>query len=770
MDMNMNASPPMDESGPKHREDEGRNVTFWGGPGTGKTCSLLDQWEKVSLQNPESGAALFLAATGVGAGEIVRQASERTDAVKELLSPRVVTPPIMANHVLRHGGAHFVGLDPDYTVWSRPQARQMFTEAIRATASGRALSPSEIERIYRLYRRRKAGFQDSGNPGDITGPTGAYEVLQDSCSCLDIDDLVLLAVQALQENAKFRDLFCRNEGEILVIDDLHLLSPAAFDLALLIRGSARYVSVAVDLNLPAGWARLEFIDRVMRLLSGYLNVENKHLDHTHRHGGPLAKLVRGFAAHGTTKGLVSVEFEATRSEGPVPVIARVSADPAKIARFVHDWVQEMLHLGYEWKDVACICLDASLVDLLRDALDRRGVPCDVPGGLGPEREPVTERALGLLTWLLNHRDRRAFADAVFTGSVGIPEVVIRQVVQKIFDESRPPGIDLIQTIHDLAQDFSPDDALHQRLIWVADAHRRLVGMVHDAPVADQVRLALELSGLDPGDSSTVEARALMDTAQMFETDEKGPAALGNFLDRCHPDMRLETEQTGSGLTLVSLGYDEVGYWPAACVIDTVTPHEDEEDRNRGVFAALTRATDELVYVVGDVDRLADPGEPYLNALQEALEQVHAGESGLEAQAGRDPEPDDPIPNSRNHESREEPDVPEENRRPAVCVPPEADSADPTGPAQEPRAVGQRRPTQGVGPADPRTPPVRPPDAGAGRARRPPRDVRRDDWRYGYSKGRGEFPIRIDWACLVPVIIVTGLVVALAVYTVRAFMG
>ena len=665
-----------------------------------------------------------------------------------------------------------MGLDPDYTVWSSTaSARQMFVEAVRATPSGRALSPSEIDRIYRLYRRRKAGFQDSGNPGDITGPTGAYEVLRDSCGCLDIDDLVPPAVQALRENARLRRRFCLQQERHLLVDDLHLLSPAAFDLALLIRGSARYVSVAVDLNLPAGWARLEFIDRVMRLRARGTSMWRIS---TWTIPTGMAGLSPSWCAVSQPMG-PQRDWSALSSKQPalkvhVPVIARVSADPAKIARFVHDWVQEMLHLGYEWKDVACICLDASLVDLLRDALDRRGVPCDVPGGLGPEREPVTERALNLLTWLLNHRDRRAFADAVFTGSVGIPEVVIRQVVQKIFDESRPPGIDLIQTIHDVAQDFSPDDALHQRLIWVADAHRRLVGMVHDAPVADQVRLALELSGLDPGDSSTVEARALMDTAQMFETDEKGPAALGNFLDRCHPDMRLETEQTGSGLTLVSPGYEKLGYWPAACVIDTVTPHEDEEDRNRGVFAALTRATDELVYVVGDEDRLADPGEPYLNALQEALEQVHAGESGLEAQAGRDPEPDDPIPNSRNHESREEPDVPEENRRPAVCVPPEADSADPTGPAQEPRAVGQRRPTQGVGPADPRTPPVRPPDAGAGRARRPPRDVRRDDWRYGYSKGRGEFPIRIDWACLVPVIIVTGLVVALAVYTVRAFMG
>lgn len=189
-----------------------------------------------------------------------------------------------------------------------------------------------------------------GNPGDITGPTGAYEALQDSCGCLDIDDLITVAVQALQENAKFRGLFCRNGDEHLVIDDLHILSPAAFDLALLIRGSARDVSVAVDLNLPAGWGRLGFIERVMRLRSGYRG-ENVHLDHTHRHGGPLARWVRGFAAHGATKGLVSVEFEATRAEGPVPVIARVSADPVKIAECVHDWVQESLHLGYDCTDL-----------------------------------------------------------------------------------------------------------------------------------------------------------------------------------------------------------------------------------------------------------------------------------------------------------------------------------------------------------------------------------------------------------------------------------
>ena len=766
----MDARPHMDESDPKPQQREGTIITIWGGPGTGKTGALLDQWERVGLQNPGSGAAFFLTATGVGAEQVLRQASERTGTVKELVSPRVVTPTIMANHVLRHGEANVVGLDPDYTIWSSTQAHQMFVEAVRATPAGRALGPSEIDRLYRRYRRRKAGFQDGGTPGDITGPTDAYEVLRDSCGCLDIDDLVPTAVQALRENARLRRRFCLQQERHLLVDDFHLLSPSECELALLIGGDAHYVSVAVDQNLPTAGGLAGLNKRLARLRARYPYIENRHLDHTHRHGGSLAQLVHHFATHKDNPGFISTGFAATRAEGTLPVIARASADPAKIAEFVHDWVQEMLQLGYEWKDVACICLDASLVDLLRDGLDRRGVPCDVPGGLGPEREPVTERALGLLTWLLNHRDRRAFADAVFTGSVGIPEVVIRQVVQKIFDESRPPGIDLIQTIHDVAQDFSPDDALHQRLIWVADAHRRLVGMVHDAPVADQVSLALELSGLDPGDSSTVEARALMDTAQMFETDEKGPAALGNFLDLCHPDMRLEMAQAGSGLTLVSPGYEKLGYWPAACVIDTVTPGEDEEDRNRRIFAALTRATDELVYVVGneDEDRLADPGERYLNALQEALEQVESGSFSPEAPAERDPEPETPIPvtDSWHHESREEPDVPEENRRQAVCVPPEADSADPTGPAQEPREDGQRRPTQGVGPADPGTSPIRPPEAGAGRARRPPPDVRRDDWRYqGYSKGRGEFPIRINWPCVVPVIIVTGLVVALAVYTV-----
>ena len=79
--MDMDARPHMDESDPKPRQREGTIITIWGSPGTGKTGALLDHWERVGLQNPGSGAAFFLTATGVGAEQVLRQASERTGAV-----------------------------------------------------------------------------------------------------------------------------------------------------------------------------------------------------------------------------------------------------------------------------------------------------------------------------------------------------------------------------------------------------------------------------------------------------------------------------------------------------------------------------------------------------------------------------------------------------------------------------------------------------------------------------------------------------------------
>lgn len=769
----------MDESNPKPRQREGTIYTSWGSPGTGKTSRLLDQWETIALQNPEFGPAFFLAATGAGAEQILSQASERTGRVGELVFPRVVTPALIANFILRHGGAHIVGLNPDYTIWSSTQAHQMFAEAVRATPAGRALGPPEIHRLYRRYRSRKAGFQDGGIPGDITGPTAAYEVLQDTCGCLDIDDLVPLAVQALGENAQLRSLFCLPEEVHLLVDDFHLLSPWEVQLALLIAGDARDASVAIDQNLPTAGGLIGLIKRLASLRARYSHIADRNLEHTHRHGGSLARFVHHFTTHQDTRGLFSTGFAGTRPEGTLPVIARASGDPAKIAELVHDWAQEMLLRGYDWKDLACVCLDAALADRLRVELDHRSVPCNILGRISPERGPVEERALGLLTWVLNQRDRRAFSDAVFTSSAGIPDVVMRQVVGKIFDEHLPAGIDIVQAIDLLAQDFSPDDTLHKRLMWAADAHREVTGLVDDgdgsASVAALVGKVLAMSGLDPEECPTGAARTLLDRARRFDTEQKGPAALREFLDLSHLDINLNRSQGNAGLTLVSPGYEQMGYWPAACIIDTPAPGEDERERNRRIFAALTRATEELVYFVGneDGDRFADPGEGYLNALQVALEQAAAGESGPfspEAPNGPDPERETPPADSWNHEVREEPDGAEENGQ-AVCVLPPDDIAGRTGPAQEPEEDGQRRPATSVGPEDPGTLQVRPQDAVAGRARRDRRDVRRDELAArGYAPGREKFPISIDWPCIVPTIIVGGLIVALAVHIARALMG
>ena len=133
-----------------------------GGPGAGKTEVLLARLMRSLLRHPRRGRVRFVAVGGVGAHDVMARLRGLPSSMEDLAAQCIVTPPLLANLVLRLGGAGVVGREPSYTIWSRSQARQMFTEVVRSAGSERTLAPAEIDSIHQWHSLLSHGDDGTG--------------------------------------------------------------------------------------------------------------------------------------------------------------------------------------------------------------------------------------------------------------------------------------------------------------------------------------------------------------------------------------------------------------------------------------------------------------------------------------------------------------------------------------------------------------------------------------------------------------------------------
>ena len=752
-----------------------------GGPGAGKTEVLLARLMRSLLRHPRRGRVRFVAVGGVGAHDVMARLRGLPSSMEDLAAQCIVTPPLLANLVLRLGGAGVVGREPSYTIWSRSQARQMFTEVVRSAGSERTLAPAEIDSIHQWHRRRKAGVPGIGNAGEMDRfrhLPDRYEDLKKMTGCLDEDDLVLLAAQALEENDALRNRFCVQEGGHLLVDDFHALTPEALRMLCLIGGDAGSITVAVTPNFPADEESLGIPDPVSFFQGHYQGAEIRRLTRTYRHSEAIAGTLAGFAAHESTPGLTAVRLESDRHDGPAPVIAEVGDDPVELANFIQDSALGLVRQGHDLTDLACICRDPDLVPRLEAELEQRGIPCNVLGNRGSQQQPpAVERATNLLAWLLNPGDRRAFTSATFSGPDAPPEGAVRQIVNRIFEESRVQRRHPVQVAEEMAQHLDPVEATHGMLMWAVEAHEQLAGQMAGSSPLDLVMSALELCEADLSEDSPVQRSDLVETAQRLGTDDPymGHPMQTEVLDLCQPDLSLDLYTAPTGLTLTTVHDARNRYWRAAIVVDTEKAGEDQRDRDRQVFMGLSHATDQLIYlaVVKDDGRSDGSTGGYHRVLQESMERGAGGE---------------PVPDSPEISHSAEPEFEPPTTRPATTDGP----VEPGLPGGRKPPVERRRVPGGDTPATGRT---RPPESGPSRSnvehspgsvrshRVPPsspatgtdqrqaRLVRRAEpagrVRWG---GRGEFPISFNWPCIIAVIVMLAAVAVAAAVIIMSLKG
>ncbi len=149
----------------------------------------------------------------------------------------------------------------------------------------------------------------------------SYEDLKKALHCLDVDDLIPLAIGVVQQTGLFR---LPPDGHLLV-DDYQDLTPMGYQLVSLVGAATDSVTVSADENLS------NMADVFKR---AHPQADVRQLFRAYRHDAPVARLVSGFAAHGSTT-LTPVTLQTIpTSGGKVPVVRECPPDVAEIAEAV----------------------------------------------------------------------------------------------------------------------------------------------------------------------------------------------------------------------------------------------------------------------------------------------------------------------------------------------------------------------------------------------------------------------------------------------------
>ena len=593
---------PLDPAQRRAAETPWGPVMILGGPGTGKTVTLLGRLATLIEQGANPDQIIFVAAGGLGTRTYFQHLIQLPEDVRHRLPHRVFTPLKLAAMVVLSSGAmaRAWGLPSSRTMWSRESAFRMFEQAANPSSISRWFPPAEVGEMFRRCREMRAGVSQPGldsRSGSAFGNViDRFLERKQEAHCQDVDDLIPLAVGALQQ----ADFWALPSDGHLVVDDLHDLTPAGCQMLGLIAGSTESFTVSADENLGAGSGAVD------RFMADHPGSDIHRLALSYRHDDRVAHLVSGVSAHADTA-LATISFRGSaESQGSPAMILESGSDVAEIAGLVAGCVRQLLMDGFPWSDIVCIYGEPGAVGALQRELEQRGIPCVGPAGPDGPENPGVRRAMGLLAWVLNPADPMAFTAAVLTGYKPGDRIVINAVAKRVFEMVREEGADVGRAVEAVAANFAPDDILHQRLMSATAALREMTNAVegNSGGLSELVVAALRCSGMDPGDDSDNEMRELLDTAMYWSEGGQDQDLAGDdlveFLYEHHPDLEPSPSPAGDAVMITSAWDARNRYWPASIVILPTDPDGDTTTADRDTYLGISRAT-ERAYCICVVD-------------------------------------------------------------------------------------------------------------------------------------------------------------------------
>ncbi len=589
-------------------EDTADVVVVRGGSGTGRTHTLVARVAVLLRRGVDPGSIVCLTLTDGGAADLRRRLEMHPETGG--LSIFVGTVHQYANDILRNGGASALGLSPGYTVWDQKRAVEMLELTMRR--------PPGLLAGLRWYGLNRARWPDSpeipARESHWRDIVAAYTPEKRLQRVLDLDDLLVMAIQALEQDEGIRSRWMPLH---LLVDGFEDITPLQFRLLeqligspRLMTGPSRSLMVATDPNQritgsPEGFSFTEYL----RLqFPGRLRTHTLRLNQLGSQ--ELSQMAVTLSQHDTMDGLTPDGQMCDSGERGRPRLVEVEGTLTGLDEHCLREVRRLAdQQGIPLEEMAILYLRSDAIHRLRTRLTHLDIPHRVLGEDRPERPGDARCLAALLTCLLNPWDLSAFRIAAAPGYPNarrrLSDVVCRRLRGLAVDQK----IDLVQAAERNLAAFKRNGPALQGLSFLVEARHGLDELLGDPEYSlhDLVQLAqtsirqAQPPGLPPVDEPELDRLWELCCATPRLAGETLRQQLRRFLDLLSPALHAGRPPGGGGLTLGTIHAAKGLRWPIVHILDAsdrtiperAGPYSDTRQAQRLFYIAVTRATERL---------------------------------------------------------------------------------------------------------------------------------------------------------------------------------
>ncbi len=508
-------------------EEPGGYVLIQGIHGSGKTRTLVYRVEDLVDRGVPTAAIECVSCTIHGAGDLERrlESNETTRAYHQEITVWTWEP--LALWILRTPGVPVPGVPRDCPVWDREQADEVFSALVRAHISP-VPKPAPIRRAIDWHRRNRSRSADEPLPPEEPWWRGAADTFsreKRTQGVLDVDDLIPAAIRAVEEVPGIAALYRRRPGAHWLVDDFEEITPAAYDLLILLAGPGGSVTVAVNPDEAVGVHPGSSPAMLRRFLlePGPRGPHTYRLTTNQRSGPLLARAADHIAPHASMAGPKGGQPTPEPNFGKRARLVVVEGRP-------EDQYQHMLtealwrhgQLRQPWEEMAVIYDRPSTFDQIRTMAIGSGIPYTLLGG-DAYQDGDGRSILSMLQLLSNPEDFAAFCRAASTVTRP-PRRLDSGAAEAVYRTARSRRIDLVRAARACLDDQKINSKRYRDLRYVTDAWNILEGMLrnpatslHDLCGA-ALRLLHDAQQVGPGGPNDSQAQLLLGLARVRDMD------------------------------------------------------------------------------------------------------------------------------------------------------------------------------------------------------------------------------------------------------------
>ena len=587
------------------------------GPGSGKTRVIT---HRIAYLVRECGVSPYRVLSVTFTNKAAREMRER---VQRLVGPHSDALTLGTFHafcalMLRRDGG-FVGLPSSYTIYDAEEQLALIKEAMQlAELDPKRNRPQAVRGV---ISRAKSLLMDSQalaqHPQGYFEELCArvyfhYEELLARNNAADFDDLLMKAVQLLQEHQGVRERY-QDRYQYVMVDEFQDTNVAQYRLARLLAGEHRNICVVGDPDQSIYSWRSADIRNILSFQRDYPDAKTVSLEQNYRSTGIILEAAKSLIAANGMR--LDKDLFTENSQG-APVVVHEAYDQDDEAAYAVGEVDRLVRQErFKPGDCAVMYRVNAQSRALEEACLHRGMKYRLVGGVRFYQRREVKDLMAYLRLLYNPLDEVSLSRIINVPPRGIGAKSLQQLVQW----AREQNVPLLTAMQRIAEARSAGETcpvpLASRaatsianLATMLDELAELSGRLQVVDLIDRV---LEVTGFrnfiqnseDRAEERWENILELRETSQEFNAGEP-PDGLASLLERLALVADVDQyEDADDSMTLITLHQAKGLEFPVVFIVgleEGLLPHvrsmEDEsqmEEERRLCYVGITRAQQRL---------------------------------------------------------------------------------------------------------------------------------------------------------------------------------